>query len=73
MIQDAQGRWWMIGYETGQWYVHDGGGGCGPSRRLLKAGPTATTAPPDSPVIPGQGQREVAPRPQAQLPGHGCG
>ena len=24
MIQDEQGRWWMIGYETGQWYVHDG-------------------------------------------------
>jgi hypothetical protein len=24
MVQDAQGRWWMIGYETGQWYVHDG-------------------------------------------------
>src|SRR5512146_2480982 len=24
MVQDGQGRWWMIGYETGQWYVHDG-------------------------------------------------
>jgi hypothetical protein len=24
MLQDEQGRWWMIGYETGQWYVHDG-------------------------------------------------
>ena len=24
MVQDAQGRWWMIGYETGLWYVHDG-------------------------------------------------
>ena len=24
MIQDEQGRWWMIGYETGRWYVHDG-------------------------------------------------
>ena len=23
MIQDEQGRWWMVGYETGQWYVHD--------------------------------------------------
>ncbi len=23
MIQDEQGRWWMIGSETGQWYVHD--------------------------------------------------
>ncbi|MBI5030763.1 MAG: tetratricopeptide repeat protein [Chloroflexi bacterium] len=24
MIQDAQGRYWMIGPETGQWYVLDG-------------------------------------------------
>lgn len=24
MIEDEQGRWWVIGYETGQWYVHDG-------------------------------------------------
>jgi len=24
MIQDEQGRWWMIGSETGQWYYHDG-------------------------------------------------
>ncbi len=24
MIQDEQGRWWMIGYETGRWSYHDG-------------------------------------------------
>jgi hypothetical protein len=24
MIEDEQGRWWTIGPETGQWYVHDG-------------------------------------------------
>jgi len=24
MVQDASGRWWMIGVETDQWYVHDG-------------------------------------------------
>ena len=24
MVQDEGGAWWMIGYETGQWYVHDG-------------------------------------------------
>ena len=24
MIEDEQGRWWIVGYETGQWYVHDG-------------------------------------------------
>lgn len=24
MVQDKEERWWMIGYDTGQWYVHDG-------------------------------------------------
>lgn len=24
MIQDDEGRWWMIGSETGQWFVHEG-------------------------------------------------
>lgn len=24
MVQDAQGRWWVIGYETGRWYVRVG-------------------------------------------------
>lgn len=24
MSEDAEGRWWVIGHETGQWYVHDG-------------------------------------------------
>jgi hypothetical protein len=24
MLLDAQGNWWMIGYETEQWYRHDG-------------------------------------------------
>jgi multisubunit Na+/H+ antiporter MnhG subunit len=24
MLQDEQGHWWMIGYETGQWYRHEG-------------------------------------------------
>jgi len=24
MIEDEEGQWWMIGYETGQWHYHDG-------------------------------------------------
>ena len=24
MVQDQQGKWWMIGSETGLWYAHDG-------------------------------------------------
>jgi serine/threonine-protein kinase len=38
MLQDEQGRWWMIGYETGQWYVHDG-------ERWVKAQPPAAASP----------------------------
>jgi hypothetical protein len=24
MVEDAAGNWWMVGYETGEWYRHDG-------------------------------------------------
>jgi hypothetical protein len=24
MVQDAQGRYWMLGPDTGKWYTHDG-------------------------------------------------
>ncbi|MDY6876999.1 MAG: hypothetical protein SWK90_12460 [Chloroflexota bacterium] len=24
MVQDEHGDWWMVGYETGEWYRHDG-------------------------------------------------
>ena len=24
MVQDEHGNWWMMGYETGEWYRHDG-------------------------------------------------
>jgi hypothetical protein len=26
MIQDAQGAWWMVGYESGAWHRNDGRG-----------------------------------------------
>ena len=26
MIEDADGNWWMMGYEIGEWYYHDGSG-----------------------------------------------
>ena len=40
MIQDEQGNWWIIGYETGQWYFHNG-------EQWVRAEPpgTATTPP----------------------------
>jgi hypothetical protein len=24
MVEDVDGNWWMVGYETGEWYRHDG-------------------------------------------------
>jgi len=24
MVLDEHGGWWMVGYETGEWYRHDG-------------------------------------------------
>ena len=24
MVEDADGSWWMVGYETGKWYRHNG-------------------------------------------------
>ena len=26
MVEDSEGNWWMVGYETGEWYRHDGTG-----------------------------------------------
>lgn len=55
MVQDSEGRWWMIGYETGQWYVHDGQQwiraeppGAGPPQ------PTAVAQPIPLPSAPAQ-------------------
>ncbi|MBC8249086.1 MAG: SHOCT domain-containing protein [Anaerolineales bacterium] len=39
MIQDEEGRWWIIGYETGQWYYHDG-------EKWVQAEPPQAPAPP---------------------------
>lgn len=40
MVQDEGGCWWMIGYETGQWYTHDG------SAWVRAEPPVRTTLPP---------------------------
>ena len=53
MIQDDEGRWWMIGYETGQWYYYDG-------EKWVQAEPPkpAPTAPP-MPVVELQRVRKL--------------
>jgi len=51
MVQDDQGRWWVLGYETGTWYVHDG-------EKWIPGEPpaTATTAPTRTAAPPAPGQ-----------------
>jgi hypothetical protein len=47
MIEDEQGRWWILGYETGQWYVHDG------EKWVQQDPPRATPGPSARPGYPG--------------------
>jgi hypothetical protein len=51
MFQDAQGRWWMLGADSGKWYVHDG-------VRWNEAAPSTSSAgvkpPPQTEAAPPQ-------------------
>jgi len=55
-LQDAQGRWWQIGVQTGEWYVHDG-------QKWNKAKPPIT--PSEPPAAPSPDITAVLPRPGA--------
>lgn len=87
MIQDAQGRWWVIGANDSKWYVNDG------TRWVQTDPPTSTpiavmpppppTLPPTSPVVRQQQQptpllvarqqQQITPPPAAKKGGGGCG
>lgn len=54
MVQDAQGRWWMLGIESGKWCVSDG-------KNWIEAQPP--TAPPVPPVMLSTAAPTVAPPP----------
>lgn len=51
-VQDTQGRWWMIGADSGNWYMHDGKSwvAADPSRAEVRQTPTT----PVPPTIPGK-------------------
>ncbi len=63
MIQDAQGRHWTIGADSGKWYMHDG-------RAWVEASPGGATAP--APMAPPQSlpeqQQRVSAQPQVAAP-----
>jgi hypothetical protein len=48
MVEDEEGNWWMVGYETGEWYCHDG-------NDWVQADPpdhTVRRSPPAAPSVP---------------------
>ena len=65
MIQDEQGRWWMIGYETGQWYVHDGEKWVRGEPPIVEAPPAMVTAEPEKPIFQPSTPAKAAAQPPA--------
>lgn len=60
--QDAQGRWWQLGVQTGEWYMHDG-------QKWNKAKPPPTPAAPAvEPVAVPEGSAAQKPRLASVLP-----
>ncbi len=50
-MQDAQGRWWQLGVQTGEWYMHDG-------QKWNKAKPPVTPPPSAQPSAAPEGGAE---------------
>jgi hypothetical protein len=72
MVQDAQGRWWMLQPDSGRWYVHEG-------QSWVEANPypganQAASAAPRPTTLPESGQSiAVAPLPAPKTRGIGYG
>src|SRR5512143_1827081 len=47
-VQDADGRWWQIGVQSGDWYVHDG-------QKWTKSRPPAPGTMAAQPAAPPEG------------------
>jgi hypothetical protein len=53
-LQDSQGRWWQIGVQTGEWYMHDG-------QKWNKAKPPVEPMPVVTPAPPPPTESTIAP------------
>jgi hypothetical protein len=75
MIEDEQGRWWIVGYETGQWYVHDGEKWVQQEPPRAAPGPAAARPPYPQATewIPDARSRPAAATPSKRTPGQGLG
>jgi phosphonate transport system substrate-binding protein len=56
MVQDERGDWWMIGYETEQWYRHDG------TNWVQTEPPSTPTQQPETPYTPVAQPSKLKPR-----------
>lgn len=61
-LQDAEGRWWQIGVQSGEWYVHDGQKWSKSQPPPPDKGETPTVAPTPAPV-PSPSDATPAPKP----------
>ncbi len=52
-LQDADGKWWQIGVQSGDWYMHDG-------QKWSKARPPLSMEPAITPTAPPEGASEAA-------------
>lgn len=72
MLQDAQGRWWMLGPDTGKWYVHE-------EQSWVEANPYPSanqteSVSPRPMTLPASGQTQsVVPSPAPKAKSGGCG
>ena len=72
MVQDAEGRWWMLGPDTGNWYMHDGARWIESDPSRIQVAEEVTSAAPKS--SPGKSSAEGTGSPN-RLPlfvGIGC-
>lgn len=75
MVQDEQGNWWTIGYETERWYRHDGTSwvqadppGSQEAIPVLPAGPQTMESSSTGNTLRGQGVRRAASGPAISIP-----
>jgi hypothetical protein len=75
MIQDDQGRWWMIGYETGLWYYNDGKDWLRadpPQTQPARPSPPPVSAPAHPPIITRTAQTATKPSYWLAILAHLC-
>lgn len=66
MVQDAQGRWWMLGAESGKWFVHDGAAWVEANPQGVAVKSTAESLPSPPPTPSKLVRRETLPPPPAR-------